>query len=126
MQCGVLCSSTGPNERLGGSLRCCLKSAEQSPGGLTERCDQRSGLATRTVFYSASRHEHELHRLEAVRHADTMRNAQFTEQSLQSMLDRMGINVPLVGDFHFNGHRLLSQHPACAEALAKLEAALKA
>jgi (E)-4-hydroxy-3-methylbut-2-enyl-diphosphate synthase len=28
--------------------------------------------------------------------------------------------VPLVGDFHFNGHRLLAQHPACAEALAKL------
>jgi (E)-4-hydroxy-3-methylbut-2-enyl-diphosphate synthase len=32
----------------------------------------------------------------------------------------MGINVPVVGDFHFNGHRLLAQHPACAEALAKL------
>ena len=31
-----------------------------------------------------------------------------------------GITVPLVGDFHFNGHRLLTQHPACAEALAKL------
>ena len=28
--------------------------------------------------------------------------------------------MPLVGDFHFNGHRLLAQHPACAEALAKL------
>ena len=35
-------------------------------------------------------------------------------------LDRLGLNVPLVGDFHFNGHRLLTQHPACAEALAKL------
>jgi (E)-4-hydroxy-3-methylbut-2-enyl-diphosphate synthase len=32
----------------------------------------------------------------------------------------MGLDVPLVGDFHFNGHRLLAQHPACAEALAKL------
>jgi (E)-4-hydroxy-3-methylbut-2-enyl-diphosphate synthase len=32
----------------------------------------------------------------------------------------MGIEVPLVGDFHFNGHRLLKAHPACAEALAKL------
>jgi (E)-4-hydroxy-3-methylbut-2-enyl-diphosphate synthase len=32
----------------------------------------------------------------------------------------MGVNAPLVGDFHFNGHRLLTQHPACAEALAKL------
>ena len=31
-----------------------------------------------------------------------------------------GVLVPLVGDFHFNGHRLLKAHPACAEALAKL------
>ncbi len=28
-------------------------------------------------------------------------------------------NVPIIGDFHFNGHKLLNQHPACAEALAK-------
>ncbi len=34
-------------------------------------------------------------------------------------LARLGIEVPLVGDFHFNGHRLLDEHPACAEALAK-------
>jgi (E)-4-hydroxy-3-methylbut-2-enyl-diphosphate synthase len=39
---------------------------------------------------------------------------------IREELDRMGVNVPLVGDFHFNGHRLLTQHPACAEALAKL------
>lgn len=39
---------------------------------------------------------------------------------VRERLDAMGINVPLVGDFHFNGHRLLTQHPACAEALAKL------
>jgi (E)-4-hydroxy-3-methylbut-2-enyl-diphosphate synthase len=32
----------------------------------------------------------------------------------------MNVSVPLVGDFHFNGHRLLTQHPACAEALDKL------
>jgi (E)-4-hydroxy-3-methylbut-2-enyl-diphosphate synthase len=31
----------------------------------------------------------------------------------------MGVEVPLIGDFHFNGHRLLSDYPACAEALAK-------
>lgn len=30
-----------------------------------------------------------------------------------------GVNVPLVGDFHYNGHKLLTRHPACAEALAK-------
>jgi (E)-4-hydroxy-3-methylbut-2-enyl-diphosphate synthase len=40
--------------------------------------------------------------------------------TIRERLDAMGINVPLVGDFHFNGHRLLTQHPACAEALAKL------
>ncbi len=40
--------------------------------------------------------------------------------AIRERLDRSGIDVPLVGDFHFNGHRLLTQHPACAEALAKL------
>lgn len=39
---------------------------------------------------------------------------------IRERLERRGIVVPLVGDFHFNGHRLLTQHPACAEALAKL------
>jgi len=39
---------------------------------------------------------------------------------IRDALDKMGVGVPLVGDFHFNGHRLLAQHPACAEALAKL------
>ena len=39
---------------------------------------------------------------------------------IRDRLGQMGVNVPLVGDFHFNGHRLLTQHPACAEALAKL------
>jgi (E)-4-hydroxy-3-methylbut-2-enyl-diphosphate synthase len=39
---------------------------------------------------------------------------------IRERLDALSINVPLVGDFHFNGHRLLTQHPACAEALDKL------
>ncbi len=34
-------------------------------------------------------------------------------------LDAMGCNVPLVGDFHYNGHKLLAQYPDCAQALAK-------
>jgi (E)-4-hydroxy-3-methylbut-2-enyl-diphosphate synthase len=38
---------------------------------------------------------------------------------IREQLDRMGIAVPLIGDFHYNGHRLLSDHPACAEALSK-------
>lgn len=38
---------------------------------------------------------------------------------IREQLDRMGVDVPLVGDFHYNGHRLLTEHPACAEALSK-------
>src|SRR3954447_25202790 len=38
---------------------------------------------------------------------------------IRDQLDRMGIDVPLIGDFHYNGHRLLREHPACAEALSK-------
>jgi (E)-4-hydroxy-3-methylbut-2-enyl-diphosphate synthase len=38
---------------------------------------------------------------------------------IRDHLDRMGCAVPLVGDFHYNGHVLLAEHPACAEALAK-------
>ena len=34
-------------------------------------------------------------------------------------LDRLGCDVPLIGDFHFNGHKLLQKYPACAQALAK-------
>ena len=38
---------------------------------------------------------------------------------IREQLDRMGIDVPLVGDFHYNGHRLLTDHPDCAQALSK-------
>ncbi|AMJ63705.1 4-hydroxy-3-methylbut-2-en-1-yl diphosphate synthase [Bosea sp. PAMC 26642] len=38
---------------------------------------------------------------------------------IRERLDRVGIDVPLVGDFHYIGHKLLADHPACAEALAK-------
>ncbi|MCU0924576.1 MAG: flavodoxin-dependent (E)-4-hydroxy-3-methylbut-2-enyl-diphosphate synthase [Hydrogenophaga sp.] len=38
---------------------------------------------------------------------------------IRDQLDRMGISVPLIGDFHYNGHKLLTDHPACAEALSK-------
>src|SRR6202171_456735 len=39
---------------------------------------------------------------------------------IRERLDAQGIRTPLVGDFHFNGHKLLKAHPACAQALAKL------
>ena len=38
---------------------------------------------------------------------------------IRERLDRVGCNVPLVGDFHYNGHRLLHDYPDCAKALAK-------
>ncbi|MDD5058190.1 MAG: flavodoxin-dependent (E)-4-hydroxy-3-methylbut-2-enyl-diphosphate synthase [Sideroxydans sp.] len=38
---------------------------------------------------------------------------------IRGMLDDMGCNVPLIGDFHYNGHRLLTEFPECAQALAK-------
>ncbi len=38
---------------------------------------------------------------------------------VREQLDRMGIDVPLIGDFHFNGHRLLTEFPDCAQALSK-------
>ena len=38
---------------------------------------------------------------------------------IREALDRQGVGVPLVGDFHYIGHKLLTEYPACAEALAK-------
>jgi len=38
---------------------------------------------------------------------------------VREQLDRMGISVPLIGDFHYNGHRLLTEFPDCAQSLSK-------
>jgi (E)-4-hydroxy-3-methylbut-2-enyl-diphosphate synthase len=38
---------------------------------------------------------------------------------VRERLERIGIHVPIIGDFHYIGHKLLADHPACAEALAK-------
>jgi (E)-4-hydroxy-3-methylbut-2-enyl-diphosphate synthase len=38
---------------------------------------------------------------------------------IREKLDRLGVNLPIIGDFHYNGHLLLAKYPACAEALAK-------
>jgi len=38
---------------------------------------------------------------------------------IRERLDILGVDVPLIGDFHYNGHTLLKEHPACADALAK-------
>lgn len=39
--------------------------------------------------------------------------------AIRDQLDRMGVDVPLVGDFHYNGHTLLNDYPDCARALSK-------
>ena len=38
---------------------------------------------------------------------------------IREALDRQDCHVPLIGDFHYNGHKLLDEHPECARALAK-------
>ena len=38
---------------------------------------------------------------------------------IRERLEQLRCSVPLIGDFHFNGHKLLQEYPACAEALAK-------
>src|SRR5450830_1581442 len=40
-------------------------------------------------------------------------------EPIREQLDRMGVDVPLVGDFHYNGHTLLNDYPECAQALSK-------
>lgn len=49
---------------------------------------------------------------------DTPESAQAVPY-IREQLDRMGVDVPLIGDFHYNGHRLLSDFPECAKALSK-------
>ena len=39
--------------------------------------------------------------------------------AIREQLDKMGVDVPLVGDFHYNGHKLLNDFPECAQALSK-------
>ncbi len=46
-------------------------------------------------------------------------NAAAAVADIREALDRNNCTVPLIGDFHFNGHKLLSDHPECARALAK-------
>ena len=57
---------------------------------------------------------------ELVRITVNTREAAAAVPKIRERLLQMDIDVPLIGDFHFNGHKLLAEHPACAEALAKL------
>ena len=57
---------------------------------------------------------------ELVRITVNTREAAAAVPKIRERLRQMNIDVPLIGDFHFNGHKLLAEHPACAESLAKL------
>ena len=57
---------------------------------------------------------------ELVRITVNTREAAVAVPKIRERLAQMNVDVPLIGDFHFNGHKLLTEHPACAEALAKL------
>ena len=57
---------------------------------------------------------------ELVRITVNTREAAAAVPRIRERLAQMNVDVPLIGDFHFNGHKLLAEHPACAEALAKL------
>lgn len=56
---------------------------------------------------------------EIVRITVNTREAAAAVPEIRERLDKMNCDVPIVGDFHFNGHKLFDEHPACAEALSK-------
>ena len=57
---------------------------------------------------------------ELVRITVNTREAAVAVPKIRERLAQLNVDVPLIGDFHFNGHKLLTEHPECAEALAKL------
>src|SRR4051812_11710296 len=57
---------------------------------------------------------------ELVRITVNTREAAAAVPKIKERLGQLGVDVPLVGDFHFNGHKLLAEVPECAVALAKL------
>jgi (E)-4-hydroxy-3-methylbut-2-enyl-diphosphate synthase len=56
---------------------------------------------------------------ELVRVTVNSENAAKSVAEIRNKLDQKGFSVPIIGDFHFNGHKLLDKYPDCAEALAK-------
>lgn len=57
---------------------------------------------------------------ELVRITVNTREAAAAVPKIRERLAQLNVDVPLIGDFHFNGHKLLAEHPECAEVLAKL------
>lgn len=94
------------NVRLGGSLPVRVQSMTDT---VTSDID-----ATVRQILALVREGSELVRFSVLDRADAM-----AVPEIRACLDDAGCHVPLVGDFHFNGHKLLEDHPACAKALDK-------
>ena len=56
---------------------------------------------------------------EIVRVTVNTKDAAISIPKIVSLLEKMGLSVPIVGDFHYNGHLLLKEHPDCARLLSK-------
>ncbi|MBI2421709.1 MAG: flavodoxin-dependent (E)-4-hydroxy-3-methylbut-2-enyl-diphosphate synthase [Candidatus Hydrogenedentes bacterium] len=76
--------------------------------------DTEDAAATAEQVYELAEAGSELVRITV----NTPKAAEMVPEIVQRLHDR-GCSVPVIGDFHFNGHRLLSKYPGCAEALAK-------
>ena len=92
--------------KLGGSAPIAVQSMTNT--------DTADAAATAAQILALARAGSELVRLTV----DTMAAAAQVAR-IRDLLARQGCHVPLIGDFHFNGHKLLAAHPECAEALAK-------
>ena len=93
------------------------------PDGLPSPVVVQSMTNTDTAdVFNTARQVAELHRAgsEIVRVTVNTREAAAAVPKIKERLAQLNLDVPLVGDFHFNGHKLLAEVPGCAEALDKL------
>ena len=100
----------------------CAKVGEVDVGGTAPVVVQSMTNTDTEDVFATSMQVAELARAgsELVRITVNTREAAAAVPRIRERLAQLNVNVPLIGDFHFNGHKLLAEHPECAEALAKL------
>ena len=100
----------------------CAKVGEVDVGGTAPVVVQSMTNTDTEDVFATSMQVAELARAgsELVRITVNTREAAAAVPRIRERLAQLNVNVPLIGDFHFNGHKLLADHPECAEALAKL------
>ena len=100
----------------------CAKVGEVDVGGTAPVVVQSMTNTDTEDVFATSMQVAELARAgsELVRITVNTREAAAAVPQIRERLAQLNVNVPLIGDFHFNGHKLLAEHPECAEALAKL------